>query len=202
MKRIIKIVFIITLLSSMICMAEEYPPVPVGWYVEGNLGSSRLTNTNYVSGANGSPSSSGVAWNVNGGYKFMPYFATEAGYTKYSGATSKASGTTVAKNSSYSYDVAAKGMLLLGDSNADLFAKIGVARLNSNVTIRNQSFVTANGITVNNGKSRTTGYYFGLGIEYSFWSNFLVNTQWQRARGNTHTGNMDLFSIGAGYIFG
>ncbi|EKD55146.1 MAG: hypothetical protein ACD_60C00025G0043 [uncultured bacterium] len=198
-KILLTVLHTVLLGSTMTCMAAD-PPVPFGWYLEGNLGKSTLSNANYVTG--GSLSNDGFGLNLNAGYKFMPYFAAEVGYTQYGKAVSKVNGTEVAKNNYYSYDVAAKGILAIGDTNANFFAKVGVARLNSKVSITNQSFVTANNVTVNTGKNRTTGYYFGLGADYSFLSNYNVNAQWQKAKGNNNTGNFELYSVGVSYIFG
>ena len=181
-------------LTSVMAVA----PLPSGWYLEGNGGSSRVTNANYAPGS--SLSSSGVGWNLNGGYKFIPFFAAEVGYTKYANSSSKISGVKVATATYYSYDLAGRGLLPIGDTGAELFAKLGIARLNSNVKATNAA--VSNGVAVATGTNNATGYYFGLGADYSFMPRLAVNGQWQRAKGNSKTGNLDLYSLGVSYLFG
>lgn len=186
-------------LLGALTSANAVPAPPAGWYVEANIGNSKISNVTYATG--NSVSGSGRGWNVNGGYKFMPYFATELGYTKYADAKGKISGTTIADDSHYAYDIAAKGILPIGESGADLFSKLGVARLKSHVTAQNSSFIAANGITVNTGSHTATGVYFGLGGEYTAWQALAVNAQWQYAKGNSKTGNYQLYSLGVSYTF-
>jgi hypothetical protein len=179
-------------------MAE--PSLPAGWYLEANGGASKLSNATIAT--NSSISDSGVAWNANAGYKFMPYFAAEIGYTSYAKATAKVNGVKVATDSFYSYDIAAKALLPIADSGAEVFAKLGAAELKSKITVDNQSYVNANGIVVNSGSHSKTGYYFGLGADYTFWQSLAINGQWQRAKGSNQTGNFDLYSLGVSYLFG
>ncbi len=168
--------------------------LPMGWYVDGNVGSTKTSNTNYGSGI--STSSSGLGWNANVGYKFMPYFAGEIGYTKYANAKGKLNGVSVVRDNHYSYDIAGKGILPIADSGADLFAKLGFARLNSHVT------ATSSGVSANTGSHSASGLYIGLGGDYNFTPNLAGIIQWARAKGNTSTGNLDLYSVGIGYTFG
>lgn len=186
-------------LLGVLTTANAVPPPPAGWYVEGNIGNSKITNVTYASG--NSVSGSGRGWNVNGGYKFMPYFATEIGYTKYADAKGKISGTTIAQDSHYAYDIAGKAILPIADSGAEVFAKLGLASLRSHVTVENQSFVSANGIVVNSGSHHATGGYAGLGAQYTAWQALAVNAQWQYAKGNSKTGNYQLYSLGISYTF-
>ncbi len=196
----IKIALITMSMTSIGALTSAYAvaPLPTGWYVEANAGGSRISNASYAAGS--SLSSSGLGWNINGGYKFIPFFTAEAGYTQYANTSAKIAGTKVATATSYSYDIAGKALLPIGDTGAELFAKLGAARLHSNV--KSTTFATNNGIGVNTGTSNATGYYFGLGADYSFLPSAAVNAQWQRAKGNSTTGNMDLYSLGVSYLFG
>src|SRR5690242_10548813 len=84
--------------------------IPNAWYIEGNAGTSRISNTNY--GSSGlSNSNNGFGWNINGGYKFMPYFAAELGYTNYAKTKVKFNGAGIANNTHFSYYLAGKGIL-------------------------------------------------------------------------------------------
>lgn len=188
------------LIWSLAVPVSAAVPLPMGWYIEGNVGHAKTDNVSYAD--NTSLSSKGTGWNLNAGYKFNPYFAAEIGYTNYADATAKYSGTEVAKDVHYSYDVTSKALLPIHDTGIELFAKLGVARLHSDVTVSNESFVNANGINVKSGVHSVTGYYVGIGADYTAWSNVAINTQWQRAKGNSRTGNLDLYSLGLSYLFG
>lgn len=182
--------------STMAAMA-----IPMGWYIEGNVGSSKSSNNNY--GSNLSGGNSGTGWNINGGYKFMPYFAGEVGYTQYVKGKVKYNSTNVANDSPrYSYYLAGKGILPISDSGFDLFAKLGVARISTRVQVTNQNLLNANGVGINAGSHTATGAYFGFGGDYNFTPAFTINAQWNRAKGNSNTGNLDLYSVGLSYIFG
>jgi len=180
-------------------IAQATASMPVGWYVEGNIGTSRSSGVSYA--ANTSTSNNGLGWNLNLGYKFIPYFGAELGYTKYSDAYGKYQGTSVADDSHYALDIAGKGIFPLSDSGAELFAKFGLARAHSHVTEQNASFVNSHGLVINTGSHSASSYYIGLGAEYAFMPNMLVNVQWARAKGDSHTGRLDLYSVGLGYMF-
>src|SRR3990167_11104442 len=93
-------VSVITSAIALPALATESQPS--GWYLEGNIGESR---TNLYTG--NSITNSGFGWNMNGGYKFMPYIAAELGYTSYSTVSIKStenSGSKIGENSAYAYD--------------------------------------------------------------------------------------------------
>jgi len=198
----LKITALIAMGVATVCVftsAIAIPSSPAGWYVEGNVGSSRVSNVTYATG--NSIKSSGRAFNINGGYKFTPFFSAEIGYTTYASATASVNNVNVAVDNHYSYDAAGKIILPFADSGAELFAKLGLAELKSRVKVQDQRYVTANGIIVNSGSRSASGYYFGLGGAYTFWQGIAANGQWQRAKGNSTTGNYDLFSLGLSYTF-
>lgn len=185
---------------ALVCGASSAFAVmslPYGWYLEGNLGSSHTSNTNYP----GSTSSSGLGGNANLGYKFMPFFSTEIGYTQYANTSIKnGAGTKAATVKNYSYDISGKGILPVGSSPFELFAKLGVARVNAKVSVNNDT--AAAGLGVSSSNHSTTGLYYGIGADYSLISALQIVVQWQRAQGNSTTGNLDLFSGGFTFIFG
>ena len=158
--------------------------LPSGWYVEGNVGASKA----HVSGFD----NTGVGGNVNVGYKFIPYFATEAGFTMYGASTLESDGDTIATIKHNSYDLVVKGILPISASGFDLFAKLGWAGVYSSIT----------GSSVDNSSSTANGWYYGLGGDYSFFPNIAGNIQWARAEGNHSTGYLDLYSIGITYLVG
>jgi len=173
--------------------------LPFGWYVEGNVGTSRSSSVSY--GPRTSTSDNGFGWNLIGGYKFIPYFGAEVGYTNYADVYAKFNGTKVAEDSHYSLDIAGKGILPVGDSGVEAFAKFGIARARSHVTIQNSATVSANNLMLDIGTHTATSYFFGLGADYAFLPNVLAALQWQRVKGDSTTGILDLYSIGLNYIF-
>lgn len=193
----IGLVGIITAFTSLSAFAVT--PLPLGWYAEGNIGATNVSNTNYGSGT--SIQKSGVGYNVNLGYKFMPFFGLEIGGTKYANLRIKTAGTQIAKATNWSLDLAAKGILPVAESGFELFAKLGMARIFNNVSWTNQAYANSQGVSVNTGKHNSTGLYIGLGGEYYFTPNIAVVGQWARSKGSNTTGNLDLYSIGASYLF-
>ncbi|MFZ2316151.1 MAG: outer membrane beta-barrel protein [Gammaproteobacteria bacterium] len=186
---------------GLVAMAMATPAlavmsVPFGWYLEGNVGSSHLSNVNY----SGSSSSSGVGGNANLGYKFMPYFAMEAGYTQYANSSIKDNtGTKAASVKHYSYDLAGRGIFPITDSGFELFAKLGVQRINAKTSISDQT--AANNLGISSSQHNTTGLYLGAGGQYYMMPELAVNVQWQRAQGNSNSGTEDLYSVGLSFIF-
>ncbi len=186
----------LTLLSLSIADTVAAMSIPYGWYVEGNIGTSNTSNDNYPSGT--STSTSGVGWNANVGYKFMPYFAAEAGYTRYSDTTIKSNGGTIATDKHYAFDLAGKGIVPISDSPVELFAKLGIQNLYSKTSISNST--AANSVGLSSGTNNTFGAYLGTGVQYSFTPAFGANLQWMRAVGDDSTGTMSLLSIGISYF--
>ena|SRR3990167_3023217 len=184
------------LISTFGAQSLASTPLPYGWYVEGNAGASYLSKKSYP----GSASTSKFGGNFNFGYKFMPNFTAEVGYSRYGSTNIKDSaGTNAATDQHYALDLAGKGIFPFS-ADGDVFAKLGVADVFSNVGINNSGAADALGIS--SGKHSATGFYLGLGAEYYFTSTFGGNIQWARASGNSQTGTLSLYSIGLSYIFG
>lgn len=171
--------------------------IPSGWYLEANAGSTNLSNVTFP----GPSSSSGIGGNANLGYKFMPFFAMEMGYTRYANTVIKNSaGTKAATDKIYSYDIAGKGIWPIMDTGFELFAKLGAQRLSSRVSLNNTA--AASSIGLSSSSHSATGVYFGAGAEYYFMPELAVNAQWMRAQGSSSTGNLDLLSGGISFMFG
>lgn len=182
---------------SLTTSAFAVMSVPYGWYIEGNVGSTHVSEQNDVKGAK--TSTSGVGGNVNIGYKFMPYVGTEIGYTQYTNSTIKDSqGNKAATVKNYSYDLALRGILPIACSGFEAFAKVGIGRVNTNVSVDNES--AAAGLGVGSTNHSATGLYFGVGAQYYFTPEFAANVQWAQAEGNNTTGNFGLFSVGVSFI--
>jgi len=173
--------------------------VPTGWYIEADVGSSKLSNRTYGSGISLS-NSTGFAWGAGAGYKFMPYLSGEASYTRYANSNAKNSVTNsqIGNNTYYSYQIDAKGILPLSTSGAELFAKIGVTRIGSHVTLTNAGDPAAGSLVT--GSKTNTGIYMGLGADYNFMPNLAGIAQWARAKGNNSSiGTLDFYSVGLSY---
>lgn len=170
--------------------------LPDGWYLEANVGSTQLSGKNYP----GKASPSGLGGNANVGYKFMPYFATELGYTRYANTSiTDQNGTKAGSDKHYSYDIAARGILPIVNSGFELFAKLGVERVCSSLSIKNAT--AANNIGLTSSQHSVTGLYIGGGAQYYVTPELAINAQWNRATGNNRTGTLDLFSGGLSFIF-
>lgn len=200
--KILRIATILTGLSalSFTTYASAYSDycmsAPYGWYAEINLGSTRISNISYP----GKSSNSGIGGNLNLGYKFMPYFGLEMGYTRYANTSlSDQLNTKAATIKHFSYDLAAKGILPVSSSGFELFAKVGVQRNNANITIENA--VAASNIGLTSSNHSNTALYLGIGGQYYFSPEIAVVVQWQRADGNGNIGIMDLYSVGFSVLF-
>lgn len=169
---------------------------PYGWYLEANGGSTSITNKSYP----GSSSESGIGGSAALGYKFMPYVAGEMGYTRYANTSiTAANQTKAAYDRHYSYDVAVRGILPAYDTGFEAFAKLGVGRASSSVSIQNVT--AANSLGMSASSHSATGLYIAAGAQYYFTPELAVVGQWARQQGSSSTGNLDLTSIGLSFIF-
>jgi len=181
---------------------------PAGFYVEGNVGES----FGHISAPSGFHSDeNGLAGNVNLGYKFNPYLAAEAGYTQYATSKFNATGTdgfiTASANARVkqaAMDLAIKGILPIEDSGFELFGKLGVARIQQNIStnVAVSDIFGDSAVTSGSGSQHSTNAYYGVGAQYAFTSNVIGNVQFTRAQGNSDTGSLDLASAGISYLFG
>ena len=152
--------------------------VPFGWYIEGNIGSTHVSNERSAAGAN--TSNSGIGGNVDLGYKFMPYVGLELGYSQYAGTTYKIMNSKLATSTNYSYDLAVRGILPVASSGFELFAKLGVGRVATKLSFTN--FAHQFGVGGNSNHS-ATGLYYSVGAQYYFMPELAVNAQWATAYG-------------------
>lgn len=171
--------------------------VPYGWYLEANVGESNASDKTYP----GNVSNTGLGESLNLGYKFTTFVAGEIGFANYANTRVKnPAGTNVAKDRHYSYDIAGKLMLPIGATGFEVFGKLGVGRINSNVTVTDASGAYAYGYSFNAGTHSANGIYLGAGADYAITPNLLVNGQWARQKGSNNTGDLDLYSLGLAYI--
>lgn len=169
--------------------------VPDGWYLEANAGSSKLSNLNSGYSAN----TSGIGGNVNLGYKFVPYFAMEMGGFRYANSTLKLNGVKIGTDNHYSYDIALRGIVPMSNTGFEVFAKVGVGRMVSNISPSNNALFATTGLS--SSQHSATGLFIGAGAQYYFMPELAFNIQWQRQNGNSSTGTGNLFSGGFSFIF-
>jgi len=175
-------------------------PLPQGWYAEGNYGLTKSTGKSYPTHTN---KNSGTGWNVNAGYKFMPYVGIEAGYTRYAATRlQNTAGTTAAHDNHQAVDLAVKGIAPLGCSGVELFGKLGINRISSKISGVNASAAAVNSLTFDTRGKNSTGLYLAAGAQATFTPYIQANLQWAQAYGNNSTGNQALYSLGISYILG
>lgn len=197
-KRIVLTAISTLAMLSLGDMAFATMSLPCGWYLEGNVGTTKVNGQTFPSMA--STTTGRLGGNANLGYKFMPYFTAEIGYTYYAETTIKDQfGATAGTNRYYSYDLAFKGILPFVDSGVEAFGKAGVERITSRISLSNS--VAATNIGLTGGNSSATGVYLGAGLQYYWVPEFAVVAQWQRAQGSSATGTLDLYSIGLSFLF-
>lgn len=190
----------LALLSAMAALAISpayaIMSAPDGWYAEGNVGTANIANESIP----GSHNQSGVSGNLNVGYKFMPFFGMEVGYSRFAEMTIKdGQGNKAGDATFYSYDIAGKGIVPIVDSGFELFAKVGANRMNQHISINDDTVATSIGLSST--QRSTTNYYLGLGAQYYFIPEMAGVLQWQHSEGNSSTGDADFYSLGVSFIF-
>lgn len=198
MKRSIR--FLISSFAMLVSSsAFAVQPYPCAWYLEVNYGTSKASGINLdEDGIPANGGGNGPGWSINGGYKFVPFFAAELGYTNYARTSlgETPNGETLLKVDHYSIEGAAKGIWpILPKVGIDIFAKLGVAWIHSSVD-------DLGGTDSDDNSKNSTGLYVGGGIEYALAREVLLNVQWERAYGNSDTGRLDLLSAGVAILFG
>lgn len=184
--------FLFNLTPSFACMSAAS-----GWYLE--ITGGRSKHFDYDSGPL-SKDTVGIAGTASVGYKFMPFFAAELGYSRYSTDKLKFGDTTVIKNRPYSYQLVGKGIVPIANSGFEPFAKLGVTRIQDRKHVEDQTTATALGVNTSN--KTHTGLYLGAGIQYYFMPELAVLVEWTRSQGSKHsTGSFDLYSVGLSFLF-
>lgn len=201
MKRIKLIAMIIYSIAALAVSSFAFAavPVPFGWYLETNFGQAKPLHKNYPGTINNSTE---FGFNFNGGYKFNPFISGELGYTNYGNTRIDNSfGNQAAKDSRYAFDIAAKLTLPVWGTGAEIFGKIGAARLVSDLNENDYNAAVSN-LVFNTGVHSSIGLYGGAGADFGITQHILANVQWAVSHGNGRTGGMlNLYSGGLSYIF-
>jgi opacity protein-like surface antigen len=198
----VKVKRLIALVSIALCTsvtaAYASMTVPFGLYIGTNQGISRAYNKSYPGS---SIKHTGYGFSLEAGYRINLYIAGEIGYSHFAPTTINNSvGNQAASDSHYAFDLAGKLILPIGNTGAEVYGKVGVARVKSNLGV-NAANAAVNNLSYTPGSSCATGVYAAGGAEYAITPHFSANLQWARSQGNRYTGNMNLSSLGLSYIF-
>jgi OOP family OmpA-OmpF porin len=162
-------------------------------------------SANGATGLSSSDSGSGAQWRLQGGYRFNPYLAVEAGYIDFGKAKYQASyagGSAEGKLKAGGMDMAALIGLPLSDSIL-VFGKVGVvdAKVESNLT----ASAPANSASGSN-SVYSVRPLVGMGAIYKLTQNVDLRGDYDYVSGlgtSSKTGQMNssMFSMGIGYNF-
>ena len=132
------------------------PAAWAGAYVGASIGQSDST----VSGGGLSVDGDDTSWKVMGGYTFMKFLGVEGSYRNLGGIDTVI-GTTSFTTDASSMDVFGVGFLSLG--KVDLFAKLGLSRLEVDATINDPLFPVPLSVSANDNEMA-----YGLGADIGF----------------------------------
>lgn len=151
-----------------------------GIFISGNLGYGSVTAENSDYGL--TPTSlnhDGLAWNVNLGYQFNPYFAVEVGYIAMPDVTANFAANIANKATLDGFAIDAKGILPI-NQKVDLFAKAGAIDMSQKQT------VSVSGATADTVSGSAWTPELGLGADYNVTKNVAITLQ-------------DIYTMGAQY---
>jgi opacity protein-like surface antigen len=167
LKKIISAVVLVTTCSfTGMVMAQPdylYTIKPSGLYVDGNLGWGK-TAANVDGGTN--DKNSGLAWNINFGYKFMPHLAAQVGIL---GSPKVDEGALGSMKDNYLLILAVKGIIPF-ENGFSLNILAGPARASTKLS---------KSMTIDDKPSEAGSYhkitaYLGLGADYNLTESFYV----------------------------
>jgi len=146
----------------------------------------------------------GFMGRVAAGYLFDPNFGVELGYSQLRSVKSREPNTAY---SSYylgqnAVDLATKGIWPVA-SNFDVYAKIGVAYLSTNVEAKDQSATCNLNDKVGIARHKWAPEA-AVGVDYNVTQNVFIDTAVNHIQvlGKNRPGNIDTLTFGLGYRFG
>jgi OOP family OmpA-OmpF porin len=178
-------------------------------YSSSSLDQSHFNNALTSSGAtslSSSDSGSNTKWRLQGGYRFNPYLAVEAGYIDFGKAKYQASyagGSAQGSLKAGGVDMAVLGSLPVND-NFSVFGKVGVvdAKVESSLTAGAPATFLASG----SDSVYSIKPLLGVGAIYKLTQNIDLRGDYDYVGGlgkSSKTGQMDasMFSVGVAYNF-
>jgi OOP family OmpA-OmpF porin len=199
---------------AVVCSTSAIAQDAPGWYVGGNLGSTRANfnndaiNSQFVGNGFAVNSSStnnrSTGGKLFGGYQFTPNFALEGGYFdlgrfNFSGVTT--GGTYNGETRARGLNLDLVGTLPLSD-RFSVLGRIGAAYAQTRDNFASTGFVPAN--TFNRSRN-DTNVKFGVGLQYAITEALSLRAELERYRINDpirNRSNVDMASIGLVYRFG
>ncbi|MDR3476603.1 MAG: porin family protein [Gammaproteobacteria bacterium] len=150
---------------------------------------------------------------INVGYNFTPYFGAEADVTywgkqdlsSFANNVTTETGQWSGKLQSYSYGLNGVGYLPLAETKINLFAKLGIAIIHSELNVNDPK----GSVFFNPGSYTTTsnapGLLYGAGAEYQFNKNISGQLEWKGINrfNDSRISNIsyNLIAIGLRYTF-
>jgi OmpA-OmpF porin, OOP family len=203
-----KILIASVLTASACAVMTANAALPAGLYVSGQAGyadthmKSRLSSQTGIALAN-----DGLAGRIAFGYKITPNFALELGYLQLSeGKSNNTKPDFTLYNKQNAIDVAAKGILPI-TNNVNIYGKLGVAYLTTEL----KKDTTVNGIATSIDLNSAQGIAkhkwapeVAIGMGYDITPNVTVDTSFTHIQpmGSNRPGNIDFLAVGVGYNFG
>ena len=182
-----------------------------GFYVDANVGFGKYQDAEEGSVNAGkdhaSVKASGFVWNVNAGYKFMPYVAADLGYWmphNYTADVSVAATSGNIKITNSTIVLAVKGILPLGADGFSLYGKVGPAW--QHLKLSGCGTLSATGdYPCEEGTHSGLTLYAGLGAEYNITSNMYVGMlgSYFMKRDSDNNGALGYYAVTGnfGYMF-
>lgn len=215
MKRIMKTIGAISVVSAALVAGPVAAADESGWYGGLGLGQSRakIDDDKISAGLAGAgitvtsidDEEQDFGYKVFGGYKFNRNFALEGGYFNLGEFGFKAdtspTGTFTGNIEADGFNIDAVGIMPLSPKFS-AFARVGAQRAQANDTFAGTGAVVA----ANGNPSKTdTNYKAGLGLQYDFTKRVGMRGEWERYRindaVNSH-GDVDMLSVGLVVKFG
>lgn len=203
MKRIHKIIFVLTsVFSTIIPIQSTFAvcSIPMGWYIDGDIGVTRMYGQSYPAGV--SNKTSGTGWAAGGGYKFNRFVGAEVDYMRYADTRIRSNtGVTLARDVRYAVAAAAKVMYPILNSGVEIYGKLGLDWIHAKLGSIDATGAALVQLNLNNGTRTARGLYWGGGVQYFFNENFAAHIQYAQVQGSSNTGNLGLTSIGLSALF-
>lgn len=197
-----KILITSVLTASACAVINANAALPVGLYVNGQVGYADTHIKSQVKNNGAGFSNDGLAGRLAIGYKVTPNFALELGYLQLSNAEFNV-GTSSFSNKQDAIDVAAKGILPI-TNNVNIYGKLGVAHLTTELKGKNAAGKTVDLNAAQGIDKHQWAPEIAIGIGYDITPNVTVDTALTHIQtlGDNRPGNINFLAVGVGYNFG
>jgi opacity protein-like surface antigen len=171
--------------TTAIAQMGQDEEVVNGFYLGGAITQARFDDDNFsLSDVDDEDNS----WKIVGGYRFLDNFAVEASYVDFGEMSAPLLTGTGVPFSAEAKGFTAFGVGMIPVPFFDLFAKVGVARIDAETR----------GLATNS-DDNTTEFAYGGGAQWR-WRNLAVRAEYEKFDTDV-VGDLDLISLGATYTF-